>query len=194
MSSKKPLPKASEADKVTTLVSRVVINGKIEDVWREITKTDEPQLAFFGAQMHRLGLQPGSPIRMRTPDAKYTSVVGEILEVDPPYRLSHTMKFTNYDDPYCQVTYDLREVEGGVEFTLTSEAVPTGSKTHKSMERGGDFIVKTLKTVVEKGNASLMTRLIYRLFGILGPVMTPAVSRSENWPLESPMESGGEAS
>ena len=185
MSTKQATSELSENQKVTTLVSRVVINGKIEDVWREITKTDEPQLAFFGAQMHRLGLQPGSPIRMRTPDAKFTSVVGEILEVDPPNRLSHTMKFTNYDDPYCTVTYDLKEVDGGVEFTLTSEAVPEGSKTHKSMARGGDFIVKTLKTVIEKGNAPLATRMIYGLFRVLGPLMTPAVSRSENWPLET---------
>lgn len=165
------------------LVSRVVIRGEIEDVWREITKTDEPQLAVFGAQMHRKGLEPGSPIRMRTPDNKYTSVVGEILEVDPPYRLSHTMKFTNYDDPYCKITYDLKEVDGGVEFTLTSEDVPAGTKTAKSMERGGDFIVSTLKAIVENGKPPLMTRIIYKVFAVLGPVMTPKVCKTENWPL-----------
>lgn len=166
------------------LVSRIVIKGAIEDVWREITKTNEPQLAIFGAQMHRHGLAPGSPIRMRTPDGKYTSVVGEILESNPPYRLSHTMKFTQYDDPYCRVTYDLKEVPGGVEFTLTSEAVPAGSKTESAMRRGGDFIASTLKAVVENGRPSLMTRVVYGMFGLLAPVMTPARCRSEHWPLE----------
>ena len=166
------------------LVSRVVIKGSIEDVWREITKTDEPQQAIFNAKMHRIGLAPGSPIRMRTPDGRYTSVVGEILEVDPPRRLSHTMKFTAHDDPWCRVTYELREVPEGVEFTLTSEDVVAGTKTAKDMERGGPFIVNTLKSVVETGQPSLGTRFLCVLFGILGPLVTPKRCRSVHWPLE----------
>ncbi len=153
-------------------------------MWREITKTDEPQLALFGSRMHRTGLAPGSAIRMRTPDNKFTSVVGEILEVNPPYRLSHTMKFTAYDDPYCKVTYDLREVDGGVEFTLTSEDITPGTKTAKDMTRGGDFIVGTLKAVVENGRPPLSTRLLFRMFGLIGPFITPRQCRTENWPFE----------
>ncbi len=168
-----------------TLISKILIEGKIEDVWREITKTDEPQLAMFGAQMHRLTLDAGSPIRMRTPDGKYTSVVGEILEADPPFRFSHTMKFTAYDDPYCRVIYDLREVEGGVEFTLTSQDVPAGSKTLKAMGRGGDFIVRTLKAIVEQGRPGLGTRFLYAVMGALGPLMSPAKSKTNHWPLET---------
>lgn len=165
------------------LVSKIVIQGKIEDVWREITKTDTPQLAFFGAQMRYRALSAGSPVQMRTPDAKFTSVVGEILEVTPPYRFSHTMKFTAHDDPYCKVTYDLKQVPGGVEFTLTSEDVPAGTKTEKDMTRGGDFIVNTLKQIVETGKPALGTRILYVLFGLLA-FTTPAKCRSERWPLE----------
>ena len=167
------------------LVSRVTIKGRIEDVWREITKTDEPQLAMFGAQMHRIGLQPGSPIQMRTPDNKYTSVVGEILEVEEPYRFSHTMKFTAYDDPYCRVTYELKEVDGGVEFTLTSEDIPPDTKTAKDMTRGGDFIVKTLKAIIENGKPSAGTRMLYGVFKVLAPVMTPKQCLAEQWPFDS---------
>jgi uncharacterized protein YndB with AHSA1/START domain len=166
------------------LVSKILIRGKIEDVWREITKTDEPQLAMFGAQMHRLTLGAGSPIRMRTPNGKYTSVVGEILEVNPPYRFSHTMRFTAYDDPYCTVTYELRETPEGVEFTLTSKGVRAGTKTASNMTRGGDFIVKTLKSIVETGRPPLGTRLLYLMFALLTP-FSPARSKSELWPLET---------
>ena len=168
-----------------TLISKIVIKGKIEDVWREITKTDEPQLAMFGSQMHRLALDAGSPIRMRTPDGRYTSVVGEILEANPPFRFSHTMKFTAYDDPYCRVSYDLREVEGGVEFTLTSEEVPAGTKTGKAMRRGGDFIIGTLKAIVEQGRPALGTRFLYALMGFLGPLTSPNRSKTTHWPLET---------
>ncbi|NNF26746.1 MAG: hypothetical protein HKN73_05985 [Gemmatimonadetes bacterium] len=175
----------TDAAPTVTLVSRIVIDAPIDDVWREITKTDEPQLAMFGAQMHRITLDAGSPIRMRTPDGAYTSVVGEILEVDPPVRFSHTMKFTGYDDPYCRVTYDLREIEGGVEFTLTSEGVPAGTKTHKAMARGGDFIAKTLKQILERGRPALATRAIYRMMALATPFITPKRSRSELWPMEA---------
>ena len=168
-----------------TLISKILIKGRIEDVWREITKTDEPQLAMFGAQMHRLTLDTGSPIRMRTPDGKYTSVVGEILEADPPFRFSHTMKFTAYDDAYCRVTYDLREVDGGVEFTLTSEEVPAGTKTHKAMAKGGDFIVGTLKKIVEDGRPALGIRVLYSVMTFVAPLMTPSQSKSAHWPLET---------
>ncbi|MBP6444668.1 MAG: SRPBCC domain-containing protein [Gemmatimonadales bacterium] len=165
------------------LVSKVVIRGRIEDVWREITKTDTPQLAFFGAQMRYRALTPGSPVQMRTPDAKYTSVVGEILEVSPPYRFSHTMKFTAHDDPYCKVTYELKEVPDGVEFTLISEDVPIGTKTAKDMTRGGDFIVKTLKEIIENGSPALGTRILFGVFGLLA-FTTPAKCLSTHWPLE----------
>jgi uncharacterized protein YndB with AHSA1/START domain len=167
----------------TRLVSKVVIRGNIEDVWREITKTDTPQLAFFGAQMRYRALSAGSPVQMRTPDAKYTSVVGEILEVSAPYRFSHTMKFTAHDDPYCKVTYELKEVPEGVEFTLISEDVPVGTKTARDMTRGGDFIVTTLRQIIETGKPALGTRILYACFGLLA-FMTPEKCRSAHWPME----------
>ena len=166
------------------LVSRIVIKGRIEDVWREITKTDSPQLAFFGAQMRYRALSAGSPVQMRTPDAKFTSVVGEILEVSAPTRFSHTLRFTAYDEPFCKVTYELKEVAEGVEFTLISEDVPAGSKTLKDMTRGGDFIVKTLREIIETGRPALGTRMLYALFGLLA-FTTPAKCKSDHWPLEA---------
>jgi uncharacterized protein YndB with AHSA1/START domain len=159
-----------------------VIKGRIGDVWREITKTDTPQLAFFGAQMRYKALSPGSPVQMRTPDGKFTSVVGEILEVSPPYKFSHTLRFTAYDEPYCKVTYELKEVSDGVEFTLISEDIPAGSKTLKDMTRGGDFIVSTLKQIIENGRPAVGTRALYVFFGLLA-FTTPAKCKSEHWPL-----------
>lgn len=165
-------------------MSRVVIKGRIEDVWREITRTDIPQPAMFNSRMYVIGLRPGSPLRMRSPDGKFTAVVGEILEVEPPRRLVHTMRFTAYDDPLSKVTYELRETPEGVEFTLTSEDVPAGTKTAKDMARGGDFIAGTLKAVVETGRPPLGTRILFVLFKLLAP-FNPKKCRTENWPLEA---------
>ncbi|MCG8405350.1 MAG: SRPBCC domain-containing protein [Phycisphaerales bacterium] len=166
--------------KTSTAVSKVFIRGSIEAVWREITKTDELQGCFFNARMHADDLRPGGKIQMRSADGKYTTVVGEILEFDPPHRFAHTFKFTQYDDPPCKVTYDLKEVEGGVEFTLTSEDIPVGTKTEKNMTRGADFIVKTLKAIIENGRPPFGVRMLYGMFKVLTP-LTPKKCRTENW-------------
>lgn len=164
-----------------TAVFQVLIRGKIGDVWREITKTDSPQGCMFNMRLHTPGLKPGAPIRMRTASGKYTGVVGEVIEFDPPRRYSHTFKFTNYDDPPCRVIYDLREVPQGVEFTLTLEDVPKGTRTAQQMTQGGKMIVNTLKTIVETGRPSFGVRVLYCVFRLTEP-FSPKSLRSENWP------------
>ena len=49
---------------------RVVINGTIEDVWNEITRTDAPIAAFFNSRLDVGRLAPGSKLAMRTPDGQ----------------------------------------------------------------------------------------------------------------------------
>ena len=58
-------------------------------------------------------LQVGSKMAARSANGKYTAIVGEVLEFDPPHRYSHTFRFTHLDDPPCIVTYELKEVEDG---------------------------------------------------------------------------------
>jgi uncharacterized protein YndB with AHSA1/START domain len=168
--------------KTDQAVFKVFIRGALAAVWREITKTDEPQQCFFNNRMHTDGLRPGGKIRMRTPDGKYTGVVGDILEFDPPRRFAHTFRFTQFDDPPCKVTYELKPVEGGVEFTLTIDELPVGTKTAKQMTQGGMMIVNVLKSMVENGRPSLGTRMLFVLFKLLAP-LSPKRCRSENWPL-----------
>jgi len=165
-------------------VFRVLIRASIQDVWKEITRTDAPIACFFNNRMHlgAGGLQPGTKLAMRTGDGKWTGVVGEILQCTPPTRLSHTFKFTNMDDPPCVVTYELREVSGQTEFTLLITDVVEGSKTQKQMTQGATLITSTLKNVMETGKPSLGVRLLYHLFKLLGP-FSPKRCRSEHWPV-----------
>lgn len=164
---------------------RTFIRGSIEDVWHEITRTDAPIPAFFNSRMDVERLAPGSRIAMRSPDGKYTGVVGEILEFDPPRRFAHTFRFTNYDDPECRVVYDLEAVEGGVQFTLTITDLPLGTKTAKQMVQGGKMIVNTLKAVIETGRPSFGTRMLFGVFKLAAP-FTPKRCLSENWPVDGP--------
>lgn len=168
-------------------VFQVFIRGTIERVWEELTRTEGLQRAMFNSRMHVDRLAPGGQIRMRTPSGRFTSVAGRILEVTRPRRLSHTFRFTTYDDPPCTVTYELEEREGGVELRLIVDDMPTGTKTAKSMLRGGTFITRTLKSIVERGAPSAGTRLLFVMFGLLEP-FSPKKSRSTEWPLDRPVD------
>lgn len=81
------------------IVHKVIIRASIQQVWDALTTEGQVLPHFFGSVMHTTGLKPGAQLRMRTPNGKYTGVVGEILEVNPPYRFSHTFRFTNLNDP-----------------------------------------------------------------------------------------------
>lgn len=173
----------SENPDKTRSVSRIIIHGSIDDVWREVTKTGEAQKCMFNMAMHTTGLRPGAQVQMRTINNRYVGVVGEVLEIDPPHHFAMTFRFTQYDDPPCRVTYDLREIEEGVEFTLTCDDLPIGTKTAKQMPSGGNMIVKVLKEVVETGRPSFMTRILHQIFWF-SELFSPAKVRVENWPLD----------
>ena len=166
-------------------VFRIVIDGTMEAVFRELTKTGEPQGAIFNAvlTLDQPGLVRGRRMQMRTGSGRHAIVVGEVVEHEAPTRFAHTHRFTQYEDPFCTVVYDLRKVDGGVEVTLTVENIPAGTGTEKEMMKGGDFILKNLKAIVETGRPPFGTRLMYAMFGALEFVL-PAKTKSEHWPLK----------
>ena len=168
-------------ERLAKRIFKVVVNAPIETVWDELTKREGLCAHFFNARIDTPALEKGSPIRMRS--GKFTSVVGEVLEWNPPYRYSHSFKFTHLDDPYCKVTYELKEVEGGTEFALINEGVPANTKTAEYMEQGGEFITQTLKGVIETGKPPFKHRLILTMISITA-FMTPKQCLSEHWGFE----------
>lgn len=169
---------------------QIVIEASVDAVWRDITRTDAPIACFFNNRMvlGRGGLTRGTKLAMRSADSKYTGVVGTILECDPPRRFAHTFRFTNFDDPECRVTYELRAIAGergpATEFTLIVDDLPLGTKTAKQMVQGGTMIVNTLKSTMETGRPSAGIRLLFAIFKIITPLVTPKKSRSEHWPVD----------
>lgn len=163
-------------------VFRIVINSSIDAVWRELTKQGEPQAAIFNAWLHAQGMQVGQKMQMTTKGRSHVMVIGTITAFDPPTRFAHTFKFTQMDDPECEVIYDLKQLPTGVECTLTVDRMPAGTKTAKEMQKGGDRILSLLKSVVETGKVPFGTRLMYAMMDKM-LFMLPKSLRSENWPL-----------
>lgn len=164
-------------------VWKVTIEAPIETVWNTLVKTDEVLPFFFGSVCQTAdGLKPGRKMRMASKDGKFAVVFGEVKEFNPPHRYSHTMSFTqNEGEEPAFTTYDLKEIPGGTEFTLTTMCIP-GTKTGK-MVAGGSFIVDNLKLIVETGKPNFTARMIMAMSPLMG-FMTPRISRIENWPLE----------
>ncbi|WP_116809757.1 SRPBCC domain-containing protein [Steroidobacter cummioxidans] len=164
------------------LVSRIVIDGSLEAIWRELTKQDEPQLAVFNTWLHAQTLRPGARMQMRTSSQKKVMVVGEVLDYDPPRRFSHSFRFAGYDDPPCVVTYELKPVTGGVEVTLLVDNIPMGTPTAKGIAGGMPVILQRLKAIVETGQPALSTRLLYAAFAKLEFTL-PRKCDVANWPI-----------
>lgn len=173
----------SDSDENNRDYFRVVIRAPIHKVWAELTRTDSVLPFFFNGTCKTPGLAVGSPIRMVSKDEKYTSVAGDVIEFEPPHRYAHTFKFTNLDDPPCVVRYELKEVDGGTEFTLINENVPAGTKTEKYMTSGGHFITKNLKALVETGKPTPGGRFALVMMGLFVP-FTPKSCLTKNWPFE----------
>jgi uncharacterized protein YndB with AHSA1/START domain len=164
-------------------VFRIVVQADIQRVWRELTKTDEAQGAIFNAWLHLKGrAAPGVAMQMRTGSGRHTLVVGEVRVWEPPHRFVHTHRFTQYDDPVCEVHYELVPTPHGVEVTLKVVDLPAGSATAKSMASGGTQILAALKAICETGRPAFGTRLMHRMFDWMEFVL-PKRTRSENWPL-----------
>ncbi|MGQ0800198.1 MAG: SRPBCC domain-containing protein [Pseudomarimonas sp.] len=167
----------------TEAVFRIFVKAKIERVWHELTKTGEAQGAVFNAWLHTSGLVPGARMQMRTGSGKHVMVDGEVRVFEPPHRFVHTHRFTQYDDPVCEVSYELKQVGDGVEVTLRVNQIPVGSKTAKDMQGGGNMILNSLKAICETGRPSFGTRLMYWMFANMEFVL-PARTRTEHWPLD----------
>jgi uncharacterized protein YndB with AHSA1/START domain len=175
----------AEESKSEDAVFRIFIKADIQRVWRELTKQGEAQGAVFNAWLRSSGaLGAGMPIQMRTGTGRHVIVDGAVEVFEPPHRFVHTHRFTQFDDPVCRVSYELKPVGDGVEVTLKVLGMPSGTRTARSMASGGASIMAALKAICETGRPSLGTRLMYRMFDHM-EFMLPARTKSEHWPLKN---------
>ena len=137
----------------------------VQRVWDEITKIGHVQRPLYNTVLDT-ELRPGAPLRYYSPDRKYVFIVGEVVEVEPPHRFSHTYRFTTWKSGGpTLVTWELKEEAGGCRVTVTHSGWTDEHDKPEKVAAGWNEILGLLKRELETGHLPLRTRVMYRLMG-----------------------------
>ena len=136
----------------------VYIRAPIEKVWSAITD-NQSERAWWWESHHESDFRPGSKLIYRRHGK--IDVEGEILEVDPPNRLTHTFRVggpgPQHDEGYTKVEYTLETTDGVTKLTVTHSGFVANSKLRQGVSGGWPAILSSLKSMLETGEAIVYT-------------------------------------
>ncbi len=158
-------------------VCSIVIHVPVDAVWNELTKTGSIQKPLYNTVLD-IDLRPGGRLRYSSPDRKRVFVAGEVLEVDPPYRLKHTYIFAMRPEADTVVTWELEAVDGGTRVTLTHAGWTSEHTAPEKHAAGWVEILGLLKSQLETGEIPTKTRVIYWMQGLFMWAM-PKTTKAE---------------
>ena len=160
------------------LVHRIDIDAPITAVWTELTKLDGRQRAMMDTVLDTT-LEVGAPLYYKSEDGKRVFIVGRIVELDPPHRLSHTQRLTMRDDPFTLVSWELAPIASGTRVTLRHSGWPADTRKLDQVDSTWASILPELKRVVETGDISAGLKLKYVLMHAFMWAM-PAKTKAAN--------------
>lgn len=174
----------SETKTLPDHVVSIHIDVPVRRVWDEITKTGRVQRALYNTVLET-ELVPGSRLRYYSPDRKRVFIVGEVVEVEPPRKFSHTYMFTTRLEPLTLVTWELVEEAGGCRVTITHSGWTSEHKAPEKVAAGWREILGLLKQELETGGLPLKTRIMYRVMGwfmfMMPKTTTTEYVREQGW-------------
>jgi uncharacterized protein YndB with AHSA1/START domain len=155
----------------TTQIYKVYIKATPQRIWDAITTPEwTSRYGYRGA--NHMELRPGGAFRgmsnegMIAAGAPELGVDGEIVEVDPPFRLVQTWRMlmdpANVPDTFTRLTYELKEGKDGVtSLTVTHEigeeaglaAMLAGEMEEMGAGGGWAWVLSDLKSLLETGTA-----------------------------------------
>jgi uncharacterized protein YndB with AHSA1/START domain len=133
-------------------VFEIYIRTTPERLWEAITDPEIRSKYNFGAGVTS-DWTVGSPLKMGSPDADGLLGEGEVLEVDPPRRLVHTMVALWSDEVKIEgasrVTWEIEPVEDSCRLTVTHDQLRENANSQ--IFGGWPMILSGLKTWLETG-------------------------------------------
>jgi uncharacterized protein YndB with AHSA1/START domain len=133
-------------------IYEIYIRTTPERLWEAITDPEIRAKYNFGAGA-KSNWTPGSRIEMGSPKAEGLLGDGEVLEVDPPRRLVHTMRALWGEDVksegFSRVTWEIEPVGDSCRLVLTHDQLRDGA--NDQLYGGWPMILSGLKTWLETG-------------------------------------------
>ena len=133
-------------------VFEIYIHTTPERLWEAITDPEIRSKYNFGARIES-AWTPGSTLEMSAPNAGLLLGEGEVLEVDPPRRLVHTMTALWSEDVKregsSRVTWAIEPVGDSCHLTVTHDQLRDGA--NDELYGGWPMILSGLKTWLETG-------------------------------------------
>ncbi len=133
-------------------VYEIYIRTTPERLWQAITDPEIRAKYNFGAAVSS-DWTPGSQMELGAPNAPGLLGEGEILEVDRPWRLVHTMVALWSDEVRAEgasrVTWEIEQVQDSCHLTVTHDQLREGA--NDQLFGGWPMILSGLKTWLETG-------------------------------------------
>jgi uncharacterized protein YndB with AHSA1/START domain len=133
-------------------VFEIYIKTTPELLWEAITDPEIRAKYNFGAAVHT-DWKVGSRLEMGAPNAGFVLGEGEVLEVDPPRRLVHTMLAFFSEEAKAEgstrVAWDIEPVGDSCRLTITHDQMREGA--NDQIYGGWPMILSGLKTWLETG-------------------------------------------
>ena len=145
----------STMTQTTVQVYNVFIKASPEQIWAAITTPEFTSKYFYGSLVEST-LEPGSPFIGWSPDREQHWTDGEVLESDPPRKLSYTWRAlweedTAGEEP-SRVTWEIQPQDGGVsKLTVVHDQLEQSPKTAETVAGGWMYILSGMKTLLETG-------------------------------------------
>jgi uncharacterized protein YndB with AHSA1/START domain len=142
-----------ELEREMEKVFEIYIRTTPERLWEAIVDPEIRAKYNFGSGMTS-DLKPGSPLRMGVKAAGDLLLGdGEILEVDPPKRLVHTMRALwsdeVKDEGFSRVAWDIEQIQDSCRLTVTHDQLREGA--NEQLYGGWPMVLSGLKTWLETG-------------------------------------------
>jgi uncharacterized protein YndB with AHSA1/START domain/DNA-binding MarR family transcriptional regulator len=142
----------TELEKTMEKVFEIYIRTTPERLWEAITDPEIRRKYSFGAAPET-DWTPGSLLVLRAIKADSLLGDGEVLEVEPPRRLVHTMRALwsdeVKDEGFSRVTWEIEQIEDSCRLIVTHDELRDGANSQ--IYGGWPMILSGLKTWLESG-------------------------------------------
>jgi uncharacterized protein YndB with AHSA1/START domain/DNA-binding transcriptional ArsR family regulator len=139
-------------EKTMEKVFEIYIRTTPQRLWEAITDSETREKFQFGNRIYS-DWKPGSRVEMRHPGAPQPLGDGEVLEVDPPRRLVHSMVALWGEDVKSEgssrVTWEIEPVGDSCRLVVTHDQLRDGA--NEQLYGGWPMILSGLKTWLETG-------------------------------------------